>query len=106
MLIRLRPTAYHQFSHAQLIPGYQPNISHLRKFCCTVQISIPSIKSTKMGPQLSLGIDEGYDSPSIIRYLEPTTGDVFNACFVDCHFDETINIPVVRRRQLLKNDEN
>ena len=45
---------------------------------------------TKMGPQRRLGIYVGFESPSIIRYLEPLTGDMFNARFVDCRFDETI----------------
>lgn len=41
-----------------------------------------------MGPQRRMGIYVGFESPSIIRYLEPTTGDLFTARFVDCHFDE------------------
>ncbi|KZV21423.1 serine/threonine-protein kinase fray2 [Dorcoceras hygrometricum] len=32
--------------------------------------------------------DTADSSPSIIRYLEPQTGDVFTARFADCHFDE------------------
>ncbi|WP_375619079.1 hypothetical protein, partial [Bartonella sp. AC134YNZD] len=36
------------------------------------------------------GIYVGFDSPSIIRYLEPLTGDIFKARFMDCHFNETI----------------
>lgn len=32
----------------------------------------------------------GYDSPSIIRYLEPMIGDVFTARFPNYQFDETI----------------
>ncbi|XP_068305181.1 uncharacterized protein [Pyrus communis] len=43
-----------------------------------------------MGPQRKLGIYLGFDSPSIIRYLEPLTGDMFTARFADCHFDETV----------------
>lgn len=27
-------------------------------------------------------------SPSIIRYLEPQTGDMFTTRFADCHFNE------------------
>jgi len=37
-----------------------------------------------------LGIYVGYESPSIIKYLEPKTGDVFMAQFADCHFNEAI----------------
>ncbi|XP_074287961.1 uncharacterized protein LOC141613124 [Silene latifolia] len=41
-----------------------------------------------MGPQRRLGIYVGFISPSIIKYLEPMTGDLFTARFADCHFDE------------------
>ena len=43
-----------------------------------------------MGAQRNLGIYVGFDSSSIIRYLEPLTGDVFIAKFADCHFNETV----------------
>ncbi|PIN26225.1 hypothetical protein CDL12_01027 [Handroanthus impetiginosus] len=43
-----------------------------------------------MGPQRRLGIYIGYESPSIIKYLEPMTGDLFKARFADCHFDESV----------------
>ena len=36
-----------------------------------------------------MGIYVGYDAPTIIRYLEPMTGELFTARFADCHFDET-----------------
>jgi hypothetical protein len=41
-----------------------------------------------MGPHRKLGIYVGYKSPSIIKYLEPLTGDLFTTCHVDCIFDE------------------
>ena len=47
-----------------------------------------------MGPQRRLGIYVGFDSPSIIRYLEPMIGDVFTARFADCQFDETVFPPL------------
>ena len=43
-----------------------------------------------MGPQRRLGIYVGYESPSIIKYLEPSTGDLFTVRFADCHFDEKL----------------
>ena len=49
-------------------------------------------KRTKMGPQRRLKIYIGYESPTIIKYLEPSMGDIFTARFVDCHFDES-NFP-------------
>ena len=57
-----------------------------------------------MGPQKRLGIYVGYESPSIIKYLEPLIRDLFMARFVDCHFDELI-FPTLRRenKQLEKD---
>ncbi|KAM2980976.1 hypothetical protein FF2_012335 [Malus domestica] len=61
-----------------------------------------------MGPQRKMGIYVGYDSPSIVCYLEPLIGDLFTAYFANCHFDETIfpslrgdkyaNVPVERHK--------
>ncbi|BBH04774.1 Disease resistance protein CC-NBS-LRR class family [Prunus dulcis] len=73
-LVRLRPVANNQYSPIQLVLGNQPNISHLRIFGCAVYVPIAPPQRTKMGPQRRLGIYVGFDSPSIIRYLEPLTG--------------------------------
>ena len=43
-----------------------------------------------MGPQRRIGIYVGLDSPSIIKYFEPMTRDVFRARFADCHFNEIV----------------
>ena len=88
-LIRFRPAANQAFSAYQMVTGYEPNISHLRIFGCAVYVPITPPLRTKMGPQRRLGIYVGYNSPTIVRYLEPTTGDLFTARFADCHFDET-----------------
>ena len=89
-LIRIRTTSYHEYSPSQLVLGTQPNISHLRIFGCAVYVPIAPTQRTKMGPQRRIGIYVGLDSPSIIKYLEPMTGDVFRARFADCHFNETV----------------
>ena len=47
-----------------------------------------------MGTQRRLGIYVGFDSPFIIRYLEPLTRDVFTTHFVDCHFNESAFPPL------------
>ena len=54
-----------------------------------------------------MGIYVGYDSPSIIRYLKPLTGDLFTTHFTDYHFyeivfpllggDKNVNVPEERR---------
>ena len=43
-----------------------------------------------MSPQRRLGIYVGFETPSIIRYLEPLTGDIFTVRFADCQFNEVV----------------
>ena len=87
-LIQLRPTAYHETSPLQLVRVNPSSISHLRKFGCAVYVPISPPQRTSMGSHRKLGIYVGYSSPSIIKYLEPLTGDLFPACFADCIFNE------------------
>jgi len=113
MLLRFRPVARQPFSAYQLVTGYEPSVSHLRIFGCAIYVPIAPPQRIKMGPQRRLGIYVGYDSPAIVRYLEPTTGDLFTARFADCHFDETYfpplggdrntSIPVERQELLWAN---
>jgi len=87
-LIQLRPTAYHETSPLQLVRVNPSSISHLRKFGCAVYVPISPPQRTSMGSHRKLGIYVGYSSLSIIKYLEPLTGDLFPACFADCIFNE------------------
>jgi hypothetical protein len=87
-LIQLRPTAYHNTSRLYLVRGNDTSISHLRKFECVVYAPISPPKCTSMGPHRKLGIYMGYHSPSIIKYMEPLTGDLFTAWYADCIFNE------------------
>ena len=52
-----------------------------------------------------MGIYVGLDSLSIIRYLEPLTGDLFTAWFADCHFDET-NFPSLGERKISSEEKH
>src|SRR5450759_736159 len=97
-LIKYRPSAYNTKTPYHLAFGLPPDLSHLRIFGCQVMVPILGPKRTKIGPQRRAGIYVGHDSTSIIRYLEPTTGDVFKARHQDCHFYED-NFP-----QLLTED--
>jgi len=76
-LICLRPSAHHKHTLYQLAIGKEPNIFHLRIFGCAIYVTIAPPQRTKMGPQIRLGVYVGYESPSITRYLEPLTSDVF-----------------------------
>ncbi|KAG7528000.1 GAG-pre-integrase domain [Arabidopsis suecica] len=88
-LIRIRPSSEHRYSPSQLLMGHEPDISHLKTFGCAVYVPIAPPHRTKMGPQRRMGIYVGFDSPTIIKYLEPTTGDLFKARYADCHFNES-----------------
>jgi hypothetical protein len=78
-LTQLRPTAYHETSPLQLVRGKEPSISHLRIFGSVVYVPIPLPQRTSMGPHRKLGIYVSYETPSIIKYLEPMTGDLHTA---------------------------
>ena len=101
-LIRFRPTANHDLSPLQLAKGYQPNISHLRVFGCTVYVPIAPTHQPKLGPQCRIGIYVGFQSISIINYIEPLTGEVFTARFADCHFDENLFLPLGGDKPILE----
>lgn len=53
-----------------------------------VPISLP--QRNKMSPQRRMWIYVRYESPSIVKYLEPTTKDLFTSHFSDYHFYESI----------------
>ncbi|XP_068309791.1 uncharacterized protein [Pyrus communis] len=107
MLVHLRPTATQPHSLLQLVTGYELDVLHLQVFGCAIYVPIASPLRTKMSPQRKMGIYVGYDSPSIVCYLEPLTGNLFTTRFADCHFDETVfpslrgdkhaNVPVEHR---------
>ena len=59
-------------------------------FGCAVYVPIAPPQRTKMGPQRKMGIYVSFESPYIIKYLEPSSGDLFTARFDDCHFNEAI----------------
>ena len=80
--------------NSPLVGGQPPNVSHLRLFGYATQVPIALPQCTKLGLQRHLDIYVGFDSPSIIRYLEPLTGDIFKARLADCHFDETTFQPL------------
>ena len=63
-------------------------------FGCAIYVPINPPQRSKLGHQRRLGIYVGFNSLSIIRYLEPVTGDVFTVRFTDCHFDENVFPPL------------
>jgi hypothetical protein len=97
-LLKYRPSAFNDSSPHHLVFATRPNVSHVRVFGCQVLVPILGPKQSKMGPQRQQGIHIGYDSPSIIRYMEPTTTDVFKAWISYCCFYEDI-FPTLSNKQ-------
>ncbi|KAL0348084.1 UNVERIFIED_CONTAM: hypothetical protein Sangu_1036200 [Sesamum angustifolium] len=58
-----------------------------------------------MGPQRRLRIYVGFESPSIIEYLEPMTNDQFTTRYLDCQFDETIFPALWREDKEIKSKD-
>jgi hypothetical protein len=87
-LIQLRPTAYYSVFPLCLIRGNAPSISHLRKFGCAVYAPNSPPQRTTMCPHMKMSIYVGYHSPSIIKYLEPMTGNLFTTQYANCIFHE------------------
>jgi hypothetical protein len=101
-LVQIKPATYQKYSHLHLAIGQPPNIYHFYIFDCVVYVLIALPQRTKMEPQHKLGIYVDFDSPSIIRYLEPLTGDILKACFENCHFDENIFTSPGKEKSLLE----
>ena len=60
----------------------------MKIFRCAVYVPVAPPQRNKMGLQWRFGIYVGFDSPSIIKFLEPLTIDLFTERFAHCHFDE------------------
>jgi hypothetical protein len=103
-LLNLRPVGEMNESPKELVEGEKPSVSHLRVFGCGVYVPIPPPKRTKLGPQRALAIYVGYETPSIIRYLDLMSGLSLRARFNDCVFDESI-FPTVGLRKDAKDSE-
>jgi hypothetical protein len=87
-LLRYRPTLLNDFSPLELLSGQKPDISHFRVFGCQVWIPTVEPKRTTISKHRIEGVYVGFDSPSIIRYLIPSTGIMHKARFQNSKFDE------------------
>jgi hypothetical protein len=87
-LFRYCPTLLNDFSPLELASGQKPDISHFRVFGCQVWIPTVEPKRTTISKHRIEGVYVGFDSPSIIRYLTPSTGIMHKARFQNSKFDE------------------
>ena len=88
-LLRYRPTLFNDFSPLELLFGQKSDISYLRIFGCQVWIPTAEFKRKTIEQHRLEGIYVGFDYPSIIRYLFPSTRILHKARFQNCQFDET-----------------
>ena len=88
ILVRIRPTSYNTYSPIQLAFGVISNIFHLKIFGCAVYVPIALPQRIKLGSQRKLWYVR-YKLPSIIKYVEPLTSDLFTIRFTDCYFDKS-----------------
>ena len=73
----------------EIFHGYKPSIEFVRVFGCAVYITTPKEQRTKFGPRAKKFIYVGYQSESIVKVLEITTGRLINARYQHCTFDES-----------------
>jgi hypothetical protein len=74
------------FSPLELLSGQKPDVSHFRVFGCQVWIPTVEPKRTTINSHRIEGVYVGFDSPSIIRYLNPATGIMHKARFQNSKF--------------------
>jgi hypothetical protein len=89
-LLRLRPTLLNTQTPYELIAGRPPSVAHIRIFGCQVWVPVSEPKRNTIGPHRQEGIYIGFDSASIIRYLDPISGALLRARFANCRFIETV----------------
>ena len=89
-LLRLRPTLLNHLTPFELLAGRPPNVSHLRVFRCQVWIPVAEPKRKTIGTHRFEAIYLGFDSPSIIRYMDIGNGNILKARFVNCKFVENV----------------
>lgn len=78
-LICLRPSSLETVSPHELISGHVPNVSHLQVFGCRTWIPIPKPQRRTIGAHRQEDIYVGFDSPSIIRIVDPSIGTLLRA---------------------------
>ena len=88
--MRYRPTLLNDFSPLELLSGQKPDVSHFWVFGCQVWVPIVEPKRITISHHRIEGVYVGFDSPSVIRYLIPSTCVLHKAHFQNCKFDETI----------------
>ena len=58
----------------ELVAGRPPDVAHIRTFGCQVWVPVTEPKRHTIGAHRQEGIYIGFDSASIIKYLDPQSG--------------------------------
>lgn len=69
-------------------------MSHIRVFGYQVWVPQPDPRKYTIGAHRQKGVYVGFDSPSIIRYLDPSIGNLYKAKFANYRLIET-NFPAL-----------
>jgi hypothetical protein len=102
-LLRLRPTLLNVQTPYELVAGRPPDVSHMRTFGCQVWVPVTEPRRHTIGTHRQEGIYIGFYSTSIIRYLDPQTGNLLRARFANCRFIET-TFPALRYKPNQANE--
>ena len=89
-LLQLHPTLLNANSWQVLLARRIPNVSHLKIFGCRVWARRLELQRKTIAAQREEGIYVGFDSPSILRYIIPSTSVLLRARFQSCIFEETV----------------
>ena len=81
MLVHLRSSSLISITTIEAVSGQKSNIKHLRIFGYKLLVPIFVLHRTKMGPQMREGIYIRCKSLSIIKYLDPATGNLLQGIF-------------------------
>ena len=89
-LLRLHPTLLKSITSQELIIGRTPNVAHLQIFGSQVWVPRLEPQRKMISAHREGGVYMGFDSPSIIRYLVPSTKTLLRARFQNCVFEEIV----------------
>jgi hypothetical protein len=79
----------HTVLYAANLINFRPSVYNIHYPMALAQGSAP-VPGSAMGPPRNSRIYIGYETVSIIRFLDPMSSDCHTTCFVDCIFDEDL----------------
>jgi hypothetical protein len=75
----------------------------MRKFGCAVYTPISPPKQTSMVHHRRMGIYVEFQFPSILKYQEPLTSDLFTTQFINCIFNKEYFLALGRDNKFIND---